>query len=308
MKNKVAQIIPYFGKWPEWIELYMYSCGHNPMVDFIFYTDCPLPKHLYENTKFHQCSFGEYRELVGNRLGIDYNIKSAYKLTDLKPFLGVIHEEELKDYDFWGFGDIDLIYGDLSMLVNEKNLAKYDLLTTHNYHIAGHFTLCRNNDHYRNLCFKIKNWRQGLVENVHHGYDEAEWSNLAYPQLKWIHALHRKFLSKFGVKLFTVLDILNKIIGGRRLFVEYFTSPNPAPVNAVTQEWRYYPEVGVMQKINDVGGVGNVEIPYLHFLFFKKTPWLETEYYWREGFYQLDADFEKYHSVLFDWQKIEGVL
>ena len=101
INNKVAQVIPYFGKWPEWIELYMYSCGRNDMVDFIFYTDCEIPEHNYPNTIFHKCSFEDYQHLVSERLNIEYKIKSAYKLTDLKPFLGAIHERELLGYDFY---------------------------------------------------------------------------------------------------------------------------------------------------------------------------------------------------------------
>lgn len=100
MKYKVAQIIPYFGKWPEWIELYFYSCSRNPNIDFIFYTDCPLPKQQYPNTIFHQCSYQRYSQIVSNRLCIDYHCQKPYKLTDLKPFIGVIHEPELRNYDF----------------------------------------------------------------------------------------------------------------------------------------------------------------------------------------------------------------
>lgn len=46
--KKAAIIIPYFGKFPEWFNLYLYSCKKNPEVDFIFYTDCSL-----ENTPPH---------------------------------------------------------------------------------------------------------------------------------------------------------------------------------------------------------------------------------------------------------------
>lgn len=302
MKYRVAQIIPYFGKWPEWIELYMYSCGRNPMIDFIFYTDCPLPKHVYSNTIFHICSFSDYKSLVSSRLCIEYCVESAYKLTDLKPFLGVVHELELKNYDFWGFGDIDLVYGDLSMVVNDKNLKKYDLITTHNYHIAGHFTLCRNNDHYRNLCFRVKNWQKGLVEEQHHGYDEAEWSNLAYPLLGYIISFYNKIIKRIGgVKLFTVLDALNPILGGRRMFVEFWTSPNPVP-NQYVPRWSYDMKTGELYRYD------GKKLPYLHFLFFKRTPWLETEYYWKDGFCQLEADFEKYRTIIFDYSKIQGVI
>lgn len=68
MKYKVAQIIPYFGKWPEWIELYFYSCSRNPNIDFIFYTDCPLPKQQYPNTIFHQCSYQRYSQIVSTTI------------------------------------------------------------------------------------------------------------------------------------------------------------------------------------------------------------------------------------------------
>ena len=36
MQAKIAMIVPYFGKWPEWMDLYLYSCSKNPQVDFLF--------------------------------------------------------------------------------------------------------------------------------------------------------------------------------------------------------------------------------------------------------------------------------
>ena len=113
------------------------------MVDFIFYTDCPLPKHRYKNTIFHQCSYENYCQLISTKLGISYENPHPYKLTDLKPFIGFIHQEELRDYDFWGMGDLDLVYGNLSMIINDSNMDRYDVITTHNYHIAAHCCFCR---------------------------------------------------------------------------------------------------------------------------------------------------------------------
>ena len=200
MTHRVALIIPYFGKWPEWIELFFYSCGRNPFVDFIFYTDCPSPKHLYKNTIINSCSFENYKKLVSERLGIDYNIKSPYKLTDLKPFMGAVHSQELKEYDFWGFGDLDLVFGDLGIVVNEDNLKKYDLITTHSYHIAGHFTLCRNNEYYRNKCFNIKDWQNRLVDDKHYAFDEGEWSDMIYPTLRYVRFIYKKLFKALGTE------------------------------------------------------------------------------------------------------------
>lgn len=48
------------------------------------------------------------------------------------------------------------------MVINDKNMARYDVITTPDYHIAGHCCFCRNNDYYRNLCFKIRIGSQKL--------------------------------------------------------------------------------------------------------------------------------------------------
>lgn len=310
MKYKAAQIIPYFGQWPGWIELYFYSCGQNPNIDFIFYTDCPVPQQTYSNTKFISTSFEKYCKLVGARLGINYVINSAYKLTDLKPFIGIVHQEELKDYDFWGFGDLDLVYGDLSMIVNDKMLSSYELLTTHNYHIAGHFTLCRNNEYWRTLCFRIKNWKKRLVDNQHYAFDEGEWSGMVNPFIKYIHRMHGLLLKPFGIHYFTVLDLLNPLLVSKCLFKEFWTSPHAGPENGIDKEWIY--DVKKHLIIDPEGR----ELPYLHFLFFKKTPWLTTEYYWREGYWEIDSDngicdkehFKGYKKIIFNHKEVKGCL
>ena len=296
MAAKILQIIPYFGQWPEWFDLYLYSCGRNEMIDFVYYTDCPIPKEKYANTKFVQISFDDYCALAGKRLGIDYKIKQPYKLTDLKPFLGAVHEPELRKYNFWGFGDLDLCYGNLSMILNEKFLKKYDLITTHCYHIAGHFTIMKNNEYYRTLCFKIIDWQTKLCDSKHYALDEGEWSNLVYPRLKfvrfiWDHLI--KYIPK--TNFFSFLNIANEVVANRQHFHEYLTSPIPKESDI----WRY--SLQNNRLINNKGK----EIPYLHFLFFKKTPWLETEYYWKNDYYQLNNPND-YNCINFSLYGIKG--
>lgn len=296
MKYKVAQIIPYFGKWPEWIELYMYSCGRNPTVDFIFYTDCPLPKHQYENTEFHSCSYEDYCDLVSKRLGIDYHCSQPYKLTDLKPFIGVIHEPELRRYDFWGMGDIDLVYGDLGMVVNDENMLRYDVLTTHNYHIAAHCCFCRNNDYYRTLCFKIKDWKRKITTETPMSLDEGEWSDLVCPYIRIIRRTHKYLCRQLGMHYFKTLDLFNPILHRKVLLREYWTSPQPK----MGEQWIYNVEKGILQ--DNVGR----ELPYLHFLFFKKTPWLKTENYWRKGYWKLNDNIGDNKNILITINTVLG--
>ncbi len=306
MKYKVAQIIPYFGKWPEWIELYFYSCGQNPNIDFIIYTDCKIPQYSYANIKFITISFKNYCKLVECNLGVNYSIESSYKLTDLKPFIGYIHQEELRKYDFWGFGDLDLVYGDLSMIVNDKILERYELVTTHNYHIAGHFTICKNNEYWRTLCFKIKNWQKLLTDKQHYSLDENAWSGLVNPYIKYIHRIYQLLLRPFGIHYFTALDLLNPIFTRKCLFREYWTSPHADPENGTAKEWVYD------LKYHKIFDYRSRELPYLHFLFFKKTDWLDTQYYWKEGYWKINMGVQNnlpnysYKKIIFNHKEVKG--
>lgn len=295
----VAQIIPYFGKWPEWIDLYLYSCSRNPMIDFIIYTDCPADGLcLYPNVKIVRSTVGEYERLVSSRLGMDYRLVSPYKLTDLKPFLGAIHSAELEQYDFWSFGDIDLCYGDLSIVLNDANLRKYDLITTHCYHIAGHLTVVRNNDYYRNLCFKISDWQTKITDSKHYALDEGEWSQLVYPNIRYLRFAWSHFFKSLKLfSFFTFLNITNKLINRRQLFYEYNTSPAPKE----NEEWVY--DVNRGRVFNPEGK----ELPYIHFLFFKKTQWHESEFYWKEDFYKLRNDFANTDKVIVSSKGIAAI-
>lgn len=294
MRHRIAQIIPYFGKWPEWIELYFYSCGRNPMIDFIFYTDCPLPMHRYANTIFHHCSYEDYCQLVSKRLGIDFHVRNPYKLTDLKPFMGIIHKEELKGYDFWGFGDLDLVYGNLTMIVNEENLNRYELITTHNYHIAGHFTICRNNEKWRNMCFKIPDWKSKLQSEKALSMDELDFTYVIHPAIRWISRIHKYLFKPLGVHYFKVLDALNPIFAPKLHLKEYWTSPQPKK----GESWTYE---NIEGRIVDYIGR---ELPYLHFLFFKKTPWLDTNDYWRAGYWKVNENVECCDKVVFNIKEV----
>lgn len=194
---KVALIIPYFGQWPKWMPLYLYSCSKNPMIDFVFFTDCAIPQQTYRNTIFNRVSFDDYCKEVSRILHINFHPQENYKLCDLKVFYGIIHQTFLKNYDWWGFGDIDLVYGDLSIIVNEENLSRYDMLTTHVDRIAGHFTLIRKNSKYTRIPLSLDNWREMLSADKNYSIDEGAYTKLVRPfKYKLINKMYYCFLKR----------------------------------------------------------------------------------------------------------------
>lgn len=277
---KIAVIVPYFGKFPVWIDLYLYSVSRNPMLDVLFFTDCEIPKVTYPNTIFHKITFKEYCKHVSKILNINFVPQDTYKLCDLKVFYGIIHEKDLKNYSFWAFGDIDLIYGDMNVIINEKNLNKYNIITTHSYHIAGHFTVIRKKSKYTTLCKQLTDWETLLTDQKHYALDEGIWSNLVYPELKNIRRLYTYFIKKLNISFFCYLRIINPIFCNRfskRSFAEYYTTPNPQE----GQTWTYDLKKG------DIVDEKHGSVPYLHFLFFKKTPWKPSNIFWKDSYYQL---------------------
>ena len=61
-------------------------------------------------------------------------------------FFGILYEDILKKYDFWGYCDIDLVFGDIRKFVTDELLSHYDRIYTY-----GHLCLYRNNEMMRHI-------------------------------------------------------------------------------------------------------------------------------------------------------------
>lgn len=160
----VAFIIPYFGKLHDYFTLFLHSCSLNQSVDFIFVSDIEDFPALPLNCKRLDMSFGELAQKIEKRLGFDVELTNIYKIVDFKPMWGDIFQDELKEYDFWGFCDCDMILGDLRGFFGQIEFCRYDKIFCH-----GHMTILRNDDLSRSL-YKTKGGfeREGVFN-----YEEA---------------------------------------------------------------------------------------------------------------------------------------
>lgn len=189
-------LIPYFGKWPFWMPFFLESCRYNPDIHWLFFTDCGVPDDAPENVHFRTISFTAYCQHVSSRLGIPFAPKSPYKLCDLKPALGLVHEDELAGYEFWGFSDIDLIYGKLRHYFSAERLARFDLLSTHERRISGHLCLMRNTPGALALFKDVPGWQDQLAGDAHVAFDEGAFSRLFLRYKNWPSMFRELFLAK----------------------------------------------------------------------------------------------------------------
>lgn len=114
----------------------------------------------------------EFNQLAGKQLDLELSIRNPYKLCDLKPAYGLIFHDYLKDYDFWGYGDIDLIYGRIFDFISDKKLNEYDIISNHSDFIAGHFCLLRNKPEITRLFMKGGYYKKAFLQSNYTGFDE----------------------------------------------------------------------------------------------------------------------------------------
>lgn len=282
----IAIIIPYFGQWPAWISLFFASCRCNKSIDFHLFTDLELPNGVGTdvNIHIHPTSFADYCSMASERLNIVFHPNKPYKLCDLRPYYGYIHQKELKDYDFWGFGDIDLVWGNIRDFYTEELLQRYDVLSTHADRLSGHLTLIRNSRYYTELPFGISNWQELLSSPDNHALDEIAFTRKLYHAAPLMWKIHRHVFFRFRFRdewlaYNHFCHIFNRLLKPRRLYLkEQYTTPWFTDTEAVDPEiinrWRWIYRDG---HINDIY-TGN-ELIYIHFLRLKQL--------WEDGFYTL---------------------
>lgn len=188
--KKICIVIPYFGQWPCWIDFFMESCRHNPAIDWLMYTDCGPRDDVPDNVKLHHCRFDDYKQRVSETLGIVFQPDNPYKLCDLKPAYGLIHQQELEGYDYWGFGDVDVIWGDLQSHLT-ADMLRYNLISFHANRISGHLCLLKNTAMMRTAFMRCKSWKRILSDKQNHVFDEKRFNELFIRHRSWPGMLRR---------------------------------------------------------------------------------------------------------------------
>lgn len=138
--KKCCFIVPYFGKFPKYFEIFLKSCNYNLNYDWLIFSDDKTKFVLPPNVKIVNISFSELKVLFQGKFDFEISLNTPYKLCDYKPAYGYIFEEYLKDYKFWGHCDLDIIVGNLDRFISNDMLNDFDKIFA-----LGHMILYKNN-------------------------------------------------------------------------------------------------------------------------------------------------------------------
>ncbi len=267
--HSIVFIIPYFGSFPEWAPLFFDTLRRNPGIDFLFYTDCETEGYDFPNVHFTKMSFEDYIQMAREKTGAEFKPANPYKLCDLRPLYPVVHYDDIKNYDFYGWVDMDLLLGDIRSFYTDDMMNKYDVLSTHANRISGHMALFRNSPKNRHMYKKIYDWRQKLAHPHFVGIDEHGITN-AYC-MTIVDKLNEKYHLSFNNRLTTWLK---KQKTKRMFMLEQYTTPFVSipwidgSLNSEQPDEWYYKD-GVITNTRD----GDRRFMYLHFMNFKNSQW-----------------------------------
>ena len=168
--KKIVFIIPYFGKWPSYFSMWLKSIKANPTIDFLIITDLEIGVGLSENIKILNWTFSKLKKHFQKFFDFEISLDRYYKLCDYKPVYGFVFQKYVQQYDFWGHGDIDCVFGDIRKFIDPL-LDDFDAIGAY-----GHMSLYRNCDKI-NTCFKkdgaVFNYKEVFSSNYDFAFDET---------------------------------------------------------------------------------------------------------------------------------------
>jgi hypothetical protein len=180
--KKAIILVPHFGKLPEFIPYFLKSCGYNPDFEWIILSDREKFPDCPQNVHFKQFTQDQFDEEASGKL--DFRIASTcpYKLCDFKPAYGFIFREYIGQAPYWGYCDLDMIFGTLNHFIPDEYFEKYDIMSFYRGFLSGPFSLFRNTDHVINLFKSCKAYKRILQDPEYTGFDE----NIYRPEISGV--------------------------------------------------------------------------------------------------------------------------
>lgn len=137
--KKIALLYPYFGKLPNTFDFWLKTLTANRRPDIFIFTDQDIHAEETDNLIIKKMQFSEFVDLVSKNFQIPIELPEPYKICDYRPMFGEIFSEYLSGYDFWGYGDLDVVWGNFDTFITDSLLDNFDRISQY-----GHLSLFRN--------------------------------------------------------------------------------------------------------------------------------------------------------------------
>ena len=193
----IAIVVTFFGNPPAWLPAFFRSCQTNPDVRWLIYSDfgtLPTPP----NVTMKPMDLREFNARASAASGTAITIDPARirKICDFKPLYGLMFADDLRDFEFWAYSDLDVIWGDIRQFITDELLNGHIIVSPRQRKLGGHGTFFRNTEANNRLFEIVPDVRAHLVNPHYVRVDEnlmtfglrdliAKTSFKARPKIYW---------------------------------------------------------------------------------------------------------------------------
>ncbi len=170
-KNRICVILPYFGKFNGYFNLWLQSCGYNSNIDWYIFTDDNSKFKYPANVSVTYCTFTDVQLRAYSLWGKNIMLDKPYDLCKFRVAYHELFPQVVDEYEYWGYCDCDLIFGDIYSAILPAIRQKYDKVSW-----RGHFTLFRNSPDNRNAYLTVLPGIHTFMDCISRG--EKDYYNL----------------------------------------------------------------------------------------------------------------------------------
>lgn len=141
--KKTAIFIPYFAEpdkgFPNYFEYWQRSAAANTEIQFFLPTNIDVSLYRkYPNIHFLVMDAEDFFQKVERIAGCQV-VRSYYKIGEFRPLCALLFPEIVGAFEYWGYSELDLIYGDIFKFIKPYMEQKAPVIGR-----LGHFRLVKN--------------------------------------------------------------------------------------------------------------------------------------------------------------------
>lgn len=246
-------ILPYFGKFNNYFQLFLNSIEKNPSIELLIFTDSDQTFQIPKNVYIMKETFQHFSNRIKKKISPEIQLNQPYKLCDFKPTYGYVLSEFIKQYCYWGYCDCDLVFGNLQKLLLPLLDQGFDKIFA-----LGHLTLYKNTEENNTLFMRMYEGRY-LYKDILFD-DNIGWFDEDYKR----DNIHSIFLS-YGKKVYGEDLSVNPNINSSKWDLKKYDPESRTFLDIPYKGEQYYWDDGNLIQVQyEEGEIIQKEYMYMH--------------------------------------------
>jgi hypothetical protein len=159
--TSIALLVCHFGTYPWYLPYFIHSCKFNPTIDFYIITDnvAAIPNKT-DNIKVVYQTLDTFKKNASEKLGFTIsNFINNNKVADFKPAFSFLFPEITASYTFWGYTELDIIFGNIRDFITDEVLENHDVVSGRHDIVYGKFSLFKNSPKTQTLFMESRDYK-----------------------------------------------------------------------------------------------------------------------------------------------------